>query len=255
MESNHIGQQVPTRKKQGRRQRQRSHQDKTVKPIESSEPAEDIRSLVQAAFGKEGSAAPSAMKGKSARIPVNSAKAPQQPLQTKYRHPQSGTSYSQGQAQAQARFQQQQLRHSLAETSEEEKEEEEEEEQQQEEEEEEQQQEKEDMDKDYSEEEEMQPDPEVQARSNQELSEIRRNLEGLAEELDQILKGVLNKKKILLTEENLTKAMIKIDAVDSGGDDSIRKQRKDLINRAESLLVKVDEFKHRTKTTVPQKKA
>jgi phage-related minor tail protein len=102
----------------------------------------------------------------------------------------------------------------------------------------------------------MQPDPEVQVRSNQELSEIRGNLEELAEELDRILKGVIpNKKKILLTEENLTKAMIKIDAVDSGGDDSIRKQRKDLINRAEGLLVKVDEFKHRTKTTVPQKKA
>ncbi|KAF9941367.1 hypothetical protein BGZ67_005197 [Mortierella alpina] len=84
------------------------------------------------------------------------------------------------------------------------------------------------------EEESIQPDPDLQE---------------LSQELHKILSGeISNKRHILLTEENLTKAMLRIDAVESGGDDSVRKQRKGLIDKAERLLEKVDEYKHRTKT-------
>lgn len=99
------------------------------------------------------------------------------------------------------------------------------------------------------EEEPIQPDPEQQQKSLVELHEIERNLQELSQELQKILSGeITNKKHILHTEENLTKAMLRIDAVESGGDDSVRKQRKGLIDKAERLLEKVDEYKHRTKT-------
>ncbi|KAF9082691.1 hypothetical protein BGX23_012200 [Mortierella sp. AD031] len=106
-----------------------------------------------------------------------------------------------------------------------------------------------------TEEDEMpQPDPELLRRSQAELQDIRTSLDKLAHELDQIVSGVIsNKKQVLMTEECLTKAMLKIDSVESGGDDSIRKQRKELIGRTEQLLERVDEFKHRTKTTIPHR--
>ncbi|KAG0209906.1 hypothetical protein BGX28_009873 [Mortierella sp. GBA30] len=98
---------------------------------------------------------------------------------------------------------------------------------------------------------EIQPDPELLRKSLAELQEIESDLHDLSQELDKILSGeISNKKRILMTEENLTKAMLRIDSVESGGDDSIRKQRKGLIDETERLLEKVDEFKRRTKTTV-----
>ncbi|OAQ27984.1 hypothetical protein K457DRAFT_600847 [Linnemannia elongata AG-77] len=100
----------------------------------------------------------------------------------------------------------------------------------------------------YEEDEELQPDPELIRKSQAELQEIRTNLDNLAHELQQIESGVIaNKKQVLMTEENLTKAMLKIDSVESGGDVSIRNQRKELIGRAEQILEKVDDFKRRTK--------
>ncbi|KAK3843503.1 MAG: hypothetical protein J3R72DRAFT_474089 [Linnemannia gamsii] len=104
------------------------------------------------------------------------------------------------------------------------------------------------------EEEEPQPDPELVRKSQAELQEIRTSLDNLAHELQQIVSGVItNKKHILMTEENLTKAMLKIDSVESGGDTSIRKQRKELIGRAEQILEKVDEFKRRAKISVQRR--
>ncbi|KAF9963131.1 hypothetical protein BGZ65_005790 [Modicella reniformis] len=100
------------------------------------------------------------------------------------------------------------------------------------------------------EEEQFPVDRELQRRRQADLSQIETSLKELSQELDQILAGqISNKKSILMTEENLTKAMLRIDAIESGGDSSIRKQRKDLINWAEKLLVKVDEFKRKTKTS------
>lgn len=100
------------------------------------------------------------------------------------------------------------------------------------------------------EDEQLSVDRELQQKSQVDLQQIESSLSELSQELDQILAGqISNKKQILMTEENLTKAMLKIDAVESGGDDAIRKKRKELINRAEQLLVKVDEFKRKTKTS------
>ncbi|KAH7044957.1 hypothetical protein BKA57DRAFT_468293 [Linnemannia elongata] len=107
----------------------------------------------------------------------------------------------------------------------------------------------------YEEDEELQPDPELIRKSQAELQEIRTNLDNLAHELQQIESGVIaNKKQVLMTEENLTKAMLKIDSVESGGDVSIRNQRKELIGRAEQILEKVDDFKRRTKISIPHHK-
>ncbi|KAG0369633.1 hypothetical protein BC939DRAFT_473560 [Gamsiella multidivaricata] len=100
-----------------------------------------------------------------------------------------------------------------------------------------------------SEEEALPVYPELLQKSEQELSEIEVNLGELSQELDQIVTGkISNRKKVLMTEENLIKAMLKIDAVESGGNGSIRKRRKELIGRVEQLLAKVDDFKRRAMT-------
>ncbi|KAF9926117.1 hypothetical protein FBU30_004261 [Linnemannia zychae] len=104
------------------------------------------------------------------------------------------------------------------------------------------------------EEEEPQPDPEVVRKSQIELLEISTSLDNLEKELQQIKSGkITNKRQVLMTEENLTKAMLRIDSVESSGDPLIRKQRKALINRTEQILAGVDDFKHRAKVSVPTK--
>lgn len=105
----------------------------------------------------------------------------------------------------------------------------------------------EDQDTDQEEEEEQeqqeQPHPQSEKR-HAELEAIEKNLDELEVELEQILAGHITKKKqILMTEEMLTKAMLKVDSVESEGDWSIRKRRKSLINRCESLLERVDGYK------------
>ncbi|KAG0094516.1 hypothetical protein BGZ93_007116 [Podila epicladia] len=80
------------------------------------------------------------------------------------------------------------------------------------------------------------------------LKAIESTLEGLHRELEDVIAGTTeNKKQILLTEENLTKAMLKIDAIESDGDLSVRKHRKELIKRSQNMLDLVDEFKSRDK--------
>ncbi|KAF9113776.1 hypothetical protein BGX27_000810 [Mortierella sp. AM989] len=102
-----------------------------------------------------------------------------------------------------------------------------------------------------SEEEHILPNRELRQKSRAELEQIESSLEDLSNELNQVISGeIANKKQILYTEENLTKAMLKIDAVESGGDASIRQKRKEMINRAEELLAKVDEYKRLTKTSI-----
>ncbi|KAI1321783.1 hypothetical protein EDD11_000059 [Mortierella claussenii] len=104
---------------------------------------------------------------------------------------------------------------------------------------------------DISEEDQMLSDRELQQTSRVELENIEANLVELSKELDQIVAGEIpNKRRVLLTEENLTKAMLRIDAVESGGDVSIRQKRKALINWAEQLLTTVDDFKRCTRTSV-----
>ncbi|KAF9430952.1 hypothetical protein BGZ94_001698 [Podila epigama] len=78
------------------------------------------------------------------------------------------------------------------------------------------------------------------------LNKIESTLDDLSRELEQVLVGTIkNKKHILMTEENLTKVMFKIDSVESEGDLSIRKRRKELIKRSQTMLDRVDEFKSR----------
>ncbi|KAG0350749.1 hypothetical protein BG005_009731 [Podila minutissima] len=93
------------------------------------------------------------------------------------------------------------------------------------------------------EEEQEQPHP-LSEKHHAELQAIEKNLDELEVELKQILAGQITKKKqILMTEEMLTKAMLKVDSIESEGDWSIRRRRKSLINRCESLLERVDGYK------------
>lgn len=76
------------------------------------------------------------------------------------------------------------------------------------------------------------------------LDAVESALNNLSSELQQIIAGTLTtKNQILATEENLTKAMLKIDAVESVGDSVIRHRRKELIKRSQDLLEQVDAFK------------
>ncbi|KAF9299129.1 hypothetical protein BGZ91_010027, partial [Linnemannia elongata] len=79
------------------------------------------------------------------------------------------------------------------------------------------------------------------------LNQIAATLDDLSRELDEIVAGhVENKKQILQTEENLTKAMVRIDSVESDGEVSVRRRRKELIKKSQTLLDVVDEFKARS---------
>ncbi|KAF9438338.1 hypothetical protein BGZ76_008621, partial [Entomortierella beljakovae] len=85
-----------------------------------------------------------------------------------------------------------------------------------------------------------------QQKKHSELNSINKSLEDLSHELDSIIAGTIeNKKQILLTEENLTKTMLRLDSVQSDGDMSIRNHRKQLIKKSQDLLDLVDEFKAR----------
>lgn len=76
------------------------------------------------------------------------------------------------------------------------------------------------------------------------LDAVELTLNNLSSELRQIIAGTLTtKNQILATEENLTKAMFKIDAVESAGNSVIRHRRKELIKRSQELLDQVDAFK------------
>ncbi|KAF9090604.1 hypothetical protein BGX23_005865 [Mortierella sp. AD031] len=78
------------------------------------------------------------------------------------------------------------------------------------------------------------------------LNQIDSVLDDLSRELDEVIAGQIeNKKQILQTEENLTKAMFRIDSVESDGEVSVRRRRKELIKKSQALLDLVDEFKAR----------
>ncbi|KAF9335631.1 hypothetical protein BG006_011056 [Podila minutissima] len=73
------------------------------------------------------------------------------------------------------------------------------------------------------------------------LDELSRELTyslSIYEETDEVKRQV-----VLATEENITKAMLKIDSVESEGDLSVRQRRKELIRKSQDLLETVDEYK------------
>ncbi|KAF9409592.1 hypothetical protein BGZ94_001904 [Podila epigama] len=103
---------------------------------------------------------------------------------------------------------------------------------------------KEDEEMSNLEDETTEPDKEQIEKRHGELEAIGKQLDDLQTELEQILAGQCQKKKqILMTEEMITKAMIKVDSIESSGDVSIRQRRKGLITRCESLLEQVDGYK------------
>ncbi|KAF9213469.1 hypothetical protein BGZ59_005313 [Podila verticillata] len=76
------------------------------------------------------------------------------------------------------------------------------------------------------------------------LDSVESTLNNLSSELRQIIAGTLTiKNQILATEENLIRAMFKIDAVESARDSGIRHRRKEMIKRSQELLDEVDAFK------------
>ncbi|KAG0037081.1 hypothetical protein BGZ82_003192 [Podila clonocystis] len=79
------------------------------------------------------------------------------------------------------------------------------------------------------------------------LDELSRELThslSIYEETDESKRQV-----VLATEENVTKAMFKIDSVESEGNLSVRQRRKELIKKSQDLLETVDEYKKKESNT------
>ncbi|KAG0328544.1 hypothetical protein BG000_000424 [Podila horticola] len=82
------------------------------------------------------------------------------------------------------------------------------------------------------------------------LDELSRELAhslSIYEETDEVKRQV-----VLATEENVNKAMFKIDSVESDGDLSVRQRRKELIKKSQDLLETVDEYKKKESNTGKQ---
>ncbi|KAF9427091.1 hypothetical protein BGZ94_005503 [Podila epigama] len=85
-------------------------------------------------------------------------------------------------------------------------------------------------------------------QKHSELNLIESTLDELARELEHSLvvyEGTAEVKHqaVIATEENVTKAMYRIDSVESEGDLSVRQRRKELIKKSQDLLEMVDDFK------------
>ncbi|KAG0226775.1 hypothetical protein BGW42_003427 [Actinomortierella wolfii] len=78
-----------------------------------------------------------------------------------------------------------------------------------------------------------------------ELNKIELALDDLSNLLDRVVQGLVeNKRQIYQVEEDVTKTMIRIDSVESNGDQSIRKRRKELIKKSQNLLDAIDNHKN-----------
>ncbi|KAG0033111.1 hypothetical protein BGZ81_009326 [Podila clonocystis] len=94
-------------------------------------------------------------------------------------------------------------------------------------------------------------------QKHSELNLIESALDELSRELTHSLsiyeeKDESKRQVVLATEENVTKAMFKIDSVDSEGDLSVRQRRKELIKKSQDLLETVDEYKKKESNTGKQ---
>ncbi|KAG0220736.1 hypothetical protein B0O80DRAFT_454065 [Mortierella sp. GBAus27b] len=90
-----------------------------------------------------------------------------------------------------------------------------------------------------------------------ELNMIESALDSFAHDLTDVLDSVdtvtaesevetqkeSNKRIVLSAEENISKAMLQVDSVDSDGDLSVRQRRRELIKKSQDLLDRVDEYK------------
>ncbi|KAG0358466.1 hypothetical protein BG005_002308 [Podila minutissima] len=94
-------------------------------------------------------------------------------------------------------------------------------------------------------------------QKHSELNLIESTLDELSRELTHSLSiyeetDEVKRQAVLATEENVTKAMFKIDSVESEGDLSVRQRRKELIKKSQDLLETVDEYKKKESNTGKQ---
>ncbi|KAF9206010.1 hypothetical protein BGZ49_003155 [Haplosporangium sp. Z 27] len=83
-------------------------------------------------------------------------------------------------------------------------------------------------------------------QKHSELNLIESALDSFALDLAEALEGAIteeNKKVVISAEDNISKAMFKIDSVQSDGDLSVRQRRKELIKKSQDMLELVDKFK------------
>ncbi|KAF9173451.1 hypothetical protein BGX21_007513 [Mortierella sp. AD011] len=83
-------------------------------------------------------------------------------------------------------------------------------------------------------------------QKHSELNLIESALDSFAHDLTEALEGTTseeNKKMVLSAEDSVSKAMFRIDSVQSDGDLSVRQRRKELIKKSQDMLDLVDKFK------------
>lgn len=73
----------------------------------------------------------------------------------------------------------------------------------------------------------------------QKISDIGSSLETLQEEVSRF-QGVKGSKEFLTIEEKLTRQILELDAIDTGGDKQIRAARKNTVEYIQSLLHALD---------------
>ncbi|KAF9963129.1 hypothetical protein BGZ65_005788 [Modicella reniformis] len=89
-------------------------------------------------------------------------------------------------------------------------------------------------------------------QKHSELNLIESALDSFSHNLTEALNSVVteeNKRIVLFTEENVSKSMLQIDAIESDGDLSVRKRRKELIKKSQDMLDLVDTCKNRESNT------
>ncbi|KAG0005104.1 hypothetical protein BGZ79_006805 [Entomortierella chlamydospora] len=86
----------------------------------------------------------------------------------------------------------------------------------------------------------------VLQQKHSELNLIESALDSFSRDLTEALEGATseeNKKVVLSAEDSVSKAMFRIDSVQSDGDLSVRQRRKELIKKSQDMLDLVDKFK------------
>ncbi|KAF9363168.1 hypothetical protein BGX34_004731 [Mortierella sp. NVP85] len=89
-------------------------------------------------------------------------------------------------------------------------------------------------------------------QKHSELNMIESALDSFSRDLADVLDDVVtesNKRIALSAEENISKAMLQIDSVESDGDLSVRQRRKELIKKSQDMLDLVDTYKNQQLNT------
>ncbi|KAK3811145.1 MAG: hypothetical protein J3Q66DRAFT_351132 [Benniella sp.] len=89
-------------------------------------------------------------------------------------------------------------------------------------------------------------------QKHSELNTIESALDSFSRDLTDVLDNVVtesNKRIVLSAEENISKAMLQIDSVESDGNLSVRQRRKELIKKSQDMLDLVDTYKNQQLNT------